>query len=63
MFRINSMLIPGLPLIIKNNHKKDSINVNYDAISHMKLDLVDYKLEPIILKSPLFITLVIEPVF
>lgn len=63
LFRINSMLIPGLPLIIKNNHKKDSINVNYDAISHMKLDLVDYKLEPIILKSPLFITLVIEPVF
>lgn len=61
LFRINTFLKSGLPLIIKNNHKRDSINVNYDAISHIKLELVDYKLEPVILKSPLFITLAIEP--
>ena len=58
IYRINSFLKPGIPVI--NNKKGDKIIVNAEAAKTISMQLVDFMYEPIILKSPLFVTLKIK---
>ncbi len=55
----NSFIKSGLPLIV--NKKGDKTEVNKNAASMIKMTLVDWKYEPVILKSPMFIALKIKP--
>lgn len=59
IYRINSFIKPGLPLIM--NKKQDKVIVNVDVGKRIKITLVDFRFQPIILKSPLFICLKIKP--
>lgn len=60
-YRINTFLKSGLPIII--NKKQDVLETNYENILKIKIELVDKNFEPIILKSPLKIDLVIKPIY
>ena len=58
IYRINNFLKPGLPII--SNQKGDKVMVNAEAAKTITMELVDFMYEPIILKSPMFITLKIK---
>ena len=58
IYRINSFLKSGLPLI--SDKKGDKIIVNAEAAKTISMQLVDFMYEPVILKSPMFVTLKIK---
>ena len=58
IYRINTFLKSGLPLI--SDKKGDKIIVNAEAAKTITMQLVDFMYEPVILKSPMFITLKIK---
>ena len=58
IYRINNFLKPGLPII--SNQKGDKVMVNAEAAKTITMELVDFMYEPVVLKSPLFITLKIK---
>ena len=58
IYRINQFLKSGVPLI--SNKKGDKIIVNAEAAKSITMELVDFMFEPVILKSPLFITVKIK---
>ena len=58
IYRINNFLKPGLPII--SNQKGDKVIVNAEAAKTITMQLVDFMYEPIVLKSPMFITLKIK---
>ena len=58
IYRINQFLKSGVPLI--SNEKGDKIIVNAEAAKSITMELVDFMFEPIILKSPMFITVKIK---
>ena len=59
IYRINAFIRPGLPLI--TNKKQNKVVVNTEAAKQIKITLVDFKFEKIILKSPLFVCIKIKP--
>ena len=59
---IDSMLIDGEPLIVNYDTAKPiKIKCNTDSLKYLEMRLVDFMFQPIMLKSPLFITLKIKP--
>ena len=59
---IDSMYLEGEPLIVNYDTAKPiKIKCNTDSLKYLEMRLVDFMYEPIILKSPLFITLKIKP--
>ena len=54
----------GLPIILNKDKLGEEVEVNYDALNatSIKIKIVDFQFEDVILKSPLFICLEIEPV-
>ena len=58
IYRINTFLKSGLPLI--SDRKGDKIIVNAEAAKTITMQLVDFMYEPVILKSPMFVTLKIK---
>lgn len=58
IYRINSFLKSGLPLI--SDKKGDKIIVNAEAAKTISMQLVDFMYEPVILKSPMFVTIKIK---
>lgn len=59
---IDSMLIDGEPLIVNYDTAKPiKIKCNTDSLKYLEMRLVDFMYQPIMLKSPLFITLKIKP--
>ena len=57
-YRINELLYPGVPICSKLPGSWSIIHS--DQLSTLEFRLVDFKLEPVILHAPLFITLEIE---
>ena len=58
LYRINTFLKAGLPLL--SDKKGDKIIVNAEAAKTITMQLVDFMYEPVILKSPMFITIKIK---
>lgn len=58
IYRINTFLKAGLPLL--SDKKGDKIIVNAEAAKTITMQLVDFMYEPVILKSPMFITIKIK---
>ena len=58
IYRINQYLKSGVPLI--SDKKGDKIIVNAEAAKTITMQLVDFMYEPVILKSPMFITVKIK---
>ena len=59
---IDSMIIDGEPLIVNYDTAKPiKIKCNTDSLKYLEMRLVDFMFQPILLKSPLFITLKIKP--
>ena len=58
IYRINQFLKSGVPLI--SDKKGDKIIVNAEAAKTITMQLVDFMYEPVILKSPMFITVKIK---
>ena len=58
IYRINSYLKSGIPLIA--DKKGDKIIVNAEAAKTITMQLVDFMYEPIVLKSPMFVTVKIK---
>ena len=58
IYRINQFLKSGIPLI--SDKKGDKIIVNAEAAKTITMELVDFMFEPVILKSPMFITIKIK---
>ena len=54
----------GLPMILNKDKLGKEVEVNYDALNatSIKIKLVDFQFQDVVLKSPLFICLEIEPV-
>ena len=61
IYRINTFIRSGLPII--SNKKQDKIVANVDAAKQIKISLVDFKFEKILLKSPLFVCIKIKPIY
>ena len=59
-YRINQFIKPGVPLLYHKKGEKTIVNV--DAAKQIKMTLVDFMYEPVILKSPMFIAIKIKPV-
>ena len=60
---IDSFIKTGLPLIVNYEEGEPAKSiVNTAAIRHLKMTLVDFMFHPVILTSPLFVTLKIKPV-
>ena len=64
LYRINTFIKSGLPIILNKDKLGEEVEVNYDALSatSIKIKLVDFQFQDVVLKSPLFICLEIEPV-
>ena len=60
LYLLNAFMKAGLPLI--SNKKHDKIITNIDAAKQIKITLVDFKFEKVILKSPSFVCIKIEPI-
>ena len=58
IYRINQFLKSGIPLI--SDKKGDKIIVNAEAAKTITMQLVDFMYEPVILKSPMFVTVKIK---
>ena len=59
---IDSMIVDGEALIVNYDTAKPiKIKCNTDSLKFLEMRLVDFMYQPIILKSPLFITLKIKP--
>ena len=57
-YRINELLYPGVPVCCKLPGPLSF--VHSDQLSTLEFQLVDFKLEPVILHAPLFITLEVQ---
>ena len=56
------MILDGEAMIVNYDTAKPiKIKCNTDSLKYLEMRLVDFMYEPIILKSPLFITLKIKP--
>ena len=64
LYRINTFMKSNLPIILNKEKLGEEVEVNYDALNatSIKIKLVDFQFEDVLLKSPLFICLEIEPV-
>ena len=64
LYRINTFIKSGLPIILNKDKLGEEVEVNYDALNatSIKIKLVDFQFQDVVLKSPLFICLEIEPV-
>ena len=64
LYRINTFMKAGLPLICNKEKFGEEVECNYDALNGtiIKIKLVDFQFHDVILKSPLFICLEISPV-
>ena len=64
LYRINTFMKSGLPIILNKDKLGEEVEVNYDALNatSIKIKLVDFQFHDVVLKSPLFICLEIEPV-
>ena len=60
IYRLNTFMKSGLPII--SNKKQDKVITNIDAAKEIKITLVDFKFEKVIIKSPLFVCIKIKPV-
>ena len=60
IYRLNTFMKSGLPII--SNKKQDKVTVNIDAAKCIKIRLVDFKFEPVILRNPLFVAIKIKPI-
>ena len=60
IYRLNTFVKAGLPII--SNKKQDKVITNTDATNQIKITLVDFKFEKVILKSPLFVCIKIKPI-
>ena len=59
---IDTMILDGEAMIVNYDTAKPiKIKCNTDSLKYLEMRLVDFMYEPIILKSPLFITLKIKP--
>lgn len=59
---IDAMVIDGEPLMVNYDMTKPiKIKTNTDSLKYLEMRLVDFMFKPIILKSPLFITIKINP--
>ena len=59
---IDTMIIDGEPLMVNYDMTKPiKIKTNTDSLKYLEMKLVDFMFKPIILKSPLFITIKINP--
>ena len=58
IYRINSFLKPGLPLIC--DKKGDKVVTNAESAKVITMQLVDFMYEPVIIKSPMFVTIKIN---
>lgn len=59
---IDTMVIDGEPLIVNyETFKPIKIKVNTDSLKYLELSLVDFMYQPVVLKSPLFVTIKIKP--
>ena len=59
---IDSIVMDGEPLIVNYDTTKPiKIKCNTDSLKYLEMRLVDFQFQPVILKSPLFITLKIKP--
>lgn len=60
---IDTMIMDGEPVIynFERDGKPIKIKCNTDSLKYIEMRLVDFMYQPIILKSPLFITLKIKP--
>ena len=59
---IDTMIIDGEVLLMYYDMTKPiKIKTNTDSLKYLEMRLVDFMFKPIILKSPLFITLKIKP--
>ena len=59
IYPLNTFMKSGLPII--SNKKQDKVTVNIDAAKCIKIRLVDFKFEPVILRNPLFVSIKIKP--
>ena len=59
---IDTMIIDGEPLMVNYDMTKPiKIKTNTDSLKYLEMRLVDFMFKPVILKSPLFITIKINP--
>lgn len=60
---IDTMIIDNAPIIInfEQMSKPIKIKTNTDSLKYLEMRLVDFQYQPVILKSPLFVTLKIKP--
>ena len=59
---IDSMYVDNEPLIVNYDTAKPiKIKCNTDSLKYLEMRLVDFMYQPVMLKSPLFITLKIKP--
>lgn len=60
---INTMIIDNAPIIInfEQMSKPIKIKTNMDSLKYLEMRLVDFQYQPVILMSPLFVTLKIKP--
>ena len=59
---IDSMFVDNEPLIVNYDMAKPiKIKCNTDSLKYLEMRLVDLMYQPVVLKSPLFITIKIKP--
>lgn len=60
---INTMTIDGKPFIYDFDQQGKPIKtkINTDSLKYLEIRLVDFKFQPIILRSPLFLTIKVKP--
>ena len=59
---IDTFILDQIPIIINYDSAKPiKIKTNTDSLKYLEMRLVDFMYQPVILKSPLFITLKIKP--
>ena len=59
---IDTMVIDNEPIIVNYDTTKPiKVKCNTDSLKYLEMRLVDFMFQPVILKSPLFITLKIKP--
>ena len=59
---IDSMFVDNEPLIVNYDMAKPiKIKCNTDSLKYLEMRLVDFMYQPVVLKSPLFITIKIKP--
>lgn len=61
---IDTFIKDGLPMLVNFDsfNKPIKIKINTDGLKYIEMQLVDFMFQPIIVKSPVFVTLKIKPV-